>query len=318
MLTVRIAKRTVVADGICSFELVALDSTTLPPFSAGSHIDVHLPGGWVRQYSLCNSSEEKNRYLIGVLKDPQSRGGSIAMHELVENDEIVISEPRNHFPLVPRAQHTVLIAGGIGVTPLLCMAERLANEGASFELHYCARTLGKIAFKDRLKLDHLVGHTFIHLDDSDEAQRFDARTTLNRHSGSDTHVYTCGPSPFIDTVLETARACGYQESQLHREYFSTGVLAAPGEDQPFQVRIASSGKTISVGADKTVVSVLAEHGINVPVSCEQGVCGTCVTRILQGVPLHRDVYMTDAEHAANDQFTPCCSRSQTPILVLDL
>jgi vanillate O-demethylase ferredoxin subunit len=318
MIAVRITKKTVVAEKICSFELVAIDNRSLPPFSAGSHIDVHLPGGLIRQYSLCNGSGGADRYVIGVLRDPQSRGGSIAMHEIEEGEEIVISEPRNHFSLTPRAQHSLLIAGGIGVTPLLCMAEQLADEGASFELHYCARTDRKIAFKDRLKMAHLADHTFLHLDDADESQRFDARATLNRSHGSDVHVYTCGPGPFIDMVLNTARGCGYQENQLHREYFSAEVQSISAEDQSFEIQIASSGKTIFVDAGTTVVSALAAHGINLPVSCEQGVCGTCVTRILEGVPLHRDVYMTDAERAANDQFTPCCSRSRTPVLVLDL
>lgn len=318
MLTVKIATKTVVADGICSFELTRSGNGTLPEFSAGAHIDVHLPGGLVRQYSLCNDPDERNRYVIGVLKDPLSRGGSVAMHEIAEGDEITISEPRNHFPLAPNAAHSILVAGGIGITPLLCMAERLAREGASFELHYCARTLEKIAFKERLRLNHLRGHTFIHLDDAGDSQRFDAGATCASRKGADTHVYTCGPAPFIDMVLETARSCGYVESQLHREYFSAPLSAQDGVDPPFQVRISSTGAVFTIDSDRTVVSVLAEHGIDLPVSCEQGVCGTCLTRVLDGTPLHRDVYLTDEEHAANDQFTPCCSRSRTSVLVLDL
>jgi vanillate O-demethylase ferredoxin subunit len=292
----------------------------LPVFSAGSHIDVHLPGGLVRQYSLCNDPRENHRYLIGVLKTPDSCGGSRAMHELMQGAKLAISEPRNHFALAPQATHSILVAGGIGITPLLSMAEQLAIDGASFELHYCARSLEKIAFKERLALDPLVARAFLHLDNQHDGQRFDARALLERCKHGRTHLYICGPGPFIDMVLQAARACGYGEDQLHREYFSATQVApsADGADQPFQVRIASSGKVFDIGVDDTVVSVLAEHGLDLPTSCEQGICGTCVTRILAGTPWHRDVFLTDAEHAANDQFTPCCSRSHTSVLVLDL
>ncbi|ANB71767.1 hypothetical protein AYM40_04795 [Paraburkholderia phytofirmans OLGA172] len=189
MLTVKVTSKTVVADGICSFELTSAEGVLLPAFSAGSHIEVHLPGGLIRQYSLCNNPDENHRYVIGVLKDPGSRGGSVAMHELMEGAEIVIGEPKNHFALARHATHSILVAGGIGITPLLCMAKRLVNEGASFELHYCARTLDKIAFKERFRLHDLVSNTFLHLDDHGDSQQFNTRATFSRSADPGTHVY---------------------------------------------------------------------------------------------------------------------------------
>lgn len=317
MLNVRVAGKRLVAEDICAFELVEATGRTLPAFAAGAHIDVHLPGGIIRQYSLCNDPNETHRYVIGVLKDPRSRGGSIAMHELAIDARLQISEPRNLFPLAHGAQHSILVAGGIGITPLLCMAQQLANQSASFELHYCARSFDRIAFRDELRASAISPHVFLHVDD-DAVHRFDGSAIFREAKGDGTHVYVCGPGGFIDGVLGAARSNGYADRQLHREYFAAVAGPDGSEDRPFQIRIASSGEVWSVGSDETVISVLARHGVDIPTSCEQGVCGTCVVRVLDGTPLHRDVFMTDEEHAANDQFTPCCSRSCSPVLVLDI
>lgn len=315
-IEVKVANRTCEADGICSYELVRTDGQALPPFEAGAHIDVHLAGNLVRQYSLCNAPGETHRYLIGVLRDTDSRGGSQAMHDHVDLGSVLhISEPKNHFPLVD-AKRTLLLAGGIGVTPILAMAETLAAKGAAFEMHYCARSPEKAAFKERLAGCGFAAQVQFHYDSGDAAQKLDLAALLAAPD-ADTHVYVCGPQGFIDYVMGTAKAQGWSPAQLHVEYFSAAAVDTSG-DQAFDVKLASSGKVVTVPAGKTVIKVLEEQGVVVPYSCEEGVCGTCLTRVLEGVPDHRDMYLTEEEQAANDQFTPCCSRSKTPLLVLDL
>ncbi|MDZ5461444.1 PDR/VanB family oxidoreductase [Azohydromonas lata] len=318
-LRVRVARKAQEAEGICSLELTSVDGAALPPFSAGSHVDVHLGGGVVRQYSLCNDPAETHRYLIAVLRDPASRGGSAAVHDAVkEGDELQISAPKNHFALAHEARHSLLLAGGIGVTPILCMAERLAVMGASFDLHYAARSRERAAFVQRIQGAAFADRAQFHFDDGPEAQRLDLAALLAQPQPG-THLYVCGPKGFMDAVLSSARAAGWGEQQLHWEFFSAGAEAAPRTgDEAFEVQLASSGRVITVAPDRTVTQALAEAGVEVLVSCEQGVCGTCLTRVLQGTPDHRDVYLTPEEQAANDQFTPCCSRAKSARLVLDL
>ncbi|MFC5458203.1 PDR/VanB family oxidoreductase [Massilia niabensis] len=315
-IEVRVASKAIEADGICSYELVSTSGATLPGFEAGAHVDVHLPGNLVRQYSLCNAPSETHRYQIGVLRDADSRGGSEAMHDHIDLGSVLtISEPKNHFPLVD-AKRTLLLAGGIGVTPILAMAEALAAKGAAFELHYCARSPEKAAFKERLGQAHLRSLVHFHYDSGDAAQKLDLPAVLGAPD-PDTHLYVCGPQGFIEFVLGAAKAQGWPAAQLHVEYFSAAAVDTTG-DQPFDVKLASTGRVVTVPAGKTVIKVLAEAGIEIPYSCEEGVCGTCLTRVLEGVPDHRDMYLTEEEQAANDQFTPCCSRAKTKRLVLDL
>ena len=261
-LQVRVLRRKAEAEGIASFELARADGGPLPAFSAGSHIDVHVPGGLTRQYSLCNDALTHNTYRIAVLRDAKSRGGSQAMHDRVrEGDLLTISEPRNHFPLV-HAVRTLLFAGGIGITPLLCMAHRLASVGSEFELHYSSRSKERTAFMDEIAASAFAARVHYHFDDGPEQ----------------------------DTSA----------------------------DRAFDVKLASSGQVIRVAPHQTVVRALAAHGVEVLTSCEQGVCGTCITRVLEGECDHRDLYFTDEEKAKHDQFTPCCSRAKGAVLVLDL
>lgn len=315
-LKVRVARKVCEADDICSFELLPAEGEVLPAFEAGAHIDVHLRAGLVRQYSLCNPPRERHRYLIGVLRDPASRGGSLAMHDEIEAGNLLaISAPKNHFPLVA-AGRSLLFAGGIGVTPILAMAETLAAAGADFEMHYSARTPARTAFRERIVRSPFAGRVHFHYDSGDAAQKLDAARVLGAPN-PDTHIYVCGPGGYIDHVLASAIALGWPSAQVHREYFSAVPVDAGG-DTPFDVRLASSGQVFTIPVGRTVVEMLAENGIDIPVSCEQGVCGTCLTRVLDGVPDHRDAYLTDEERAANDQFTPCCSRSNSAMLSLDL
>ena len=315
-LTVKVLRRTQEAEGIVAFELARPDGAALPAFSAGSHIDVQLPGGVTRQYSLCNDAAEQHRYRIAVLRDPASRGGSNAMHDTVkEGDTLTISEPRNHFPLV-HAQKTLLFAGGIGVTPLLCMAQRLAAIGAEFEMHYSTRSPERTAFRQEIAGSPFAARVQFHHDDGEAAQKLDLARVLGQPAPG-THLYVCGPTGYIDFVVNTAKGLGWPAEQIHLEYFGAAAQDTSG-DRAFQVKVASSGATYDIPAGETVVQALGKHGIEIMVSCEQGVCGTCITRVLEGECDHRDMYFTDEEKAKNDQFTPCCSRAKSPLLVLDL
>jgi vanillate O-demethylase ferredoxin subunit len=316
-LSVCVARKAVEAEGICSFELVSADGAPLPAFSAGSHVDVQLPGGLTRQYSLCNDPTETHRYLIAVLRDPASRGGSRAMHDAVkEGDALTISTPKNHFALAHEAGSHLLLAGGIGITPLLCMAERLANVGAQFEMHYCTRSRPRTAFVERIAASAFAPRVQFHHDDGPAAQRLDIAALLaDRPAGR--HLYVCGPKGFMDALLGAARAQGWPEAQLHYEFFSADVAPVAG-DTAFEVQLASSGRIVVVPANRSIVQALAEAGVTVATSCEQGVCGTCLTRVIEGVPEHRDLYLTPEEQAAGDQFLPCCSRARSARLVLDL
>jgi vanillate O-demethylase ferredoxin subunit len=313
-MQVKVLRRREEAEGIASYELARADGQPLPPFSAGSHIDVHLPGGLVRPYSLCNDPHEAAHYRIGVLRDAASRGGSVAMHEQVhEGDLLTISEPRNHFPL-HTAPHTVLLAGGIGITPLMCMAQRLAAIGASFELHACNRSLARSAFLGELKA---FGERFhLHLDDGEASQKLNLPAVL-KAAPAGSRIYVCGPTGFIDFVVNTAKAQSWPAEQVHLEYFGAAPQDSSG-DREFVVRIASTGQSYRIPADQTVTTALQAQGVDIMVSCEQGVCGTCITRVLEGECDHRDMYFTDEEKAQGDQFTPCCSRAKSDVLVLDL
>lgn len=315
ILNVVVTRKCNEALDIASFELAGEDGRSLPPFAAGSHVDVHLPGGLVRQYSLCNDPSETHRYVIAVLRDKNGRGGSKAVHDLIqEGHKLQISTPRNHFALAHDARHHLLLAGGIGVTPILCMAERLSAAGESFDMHYCTRSRERTAFSDRITRSRFSASVQFYHDDSGSMLNIDQ---VLKSAETGTHLYVCGPRGFMNVVLDTARALGWPESRLHYEFFgaSADLSVASGS---FHVRIASSGATIEVPSECTVVQALAANGIEVMTSCEQGVCGTCLTRVLSGEPEHLDSYLTPEEQAANDQFLPCCSRAKSPLLVLDL
>ncbi|QRX83041.1 PDR/VanB family oxidoreductase [Glaciimonas sp. PAMC28666] len=318
-LSVTVVNKVEEAIDIVSFELASLDGQPLPAFSAGAHIDVHIGEGLIRQYSLCNDPSEQHRYLIGVLRDPNSRGGSVAIHDQVKvGATLQISVPRNHFVLT-QAKRTLLFAGGIGVTPILCMAERLAQIDADFEMHYCTRAVERTAFHARIAASSFSPKVQFHFDSGAPEQKLDL-ATLIATPDPDTHLYVCGPGGFIEHVLSNAKSLGWAIEQVHFEYFDAPAEGTQdtSSDALFEIKIASTGKVYMVPPDQTVTRLLAEHGIDIPVSCEQGVCGTCITRVLQGTPDHRDLYFTDEEHGRNDQFTPCCSRSKSPLLVLDI
>jgi len=317
LIEVRVARKTVEADDITSFELVHPNGQALPTFEPGAHVDIHVPGGLVRQYSLSNPSSDTHRYQVTVLRDPASRGGSEAMHaKIAEGDLVQISEPRNHFPLQSGTGHSLLMGGGIGITPVLCMAEKLSRTGGSFELHYCTRSLSRTAFYESLSKNPFADKVHFHFDDGAAEQRLDIAQKL-KSASADTHLYVCGPKGFMDAVLGTARELGWPETRIHFEYFGAEVVHKD-DDGAFEVECATSGKVVTVATDQSIVQALSAVGIEIPLSCEQGVCGTCLTRVISGTPDHRDMYLTPAEQEQNDQILPCCSRSKSPRLVLDL
>jgi vanillate O-demethylase ferredoxin subunit len=315
-LQLTVIKKTEEATDIFSFEFACPLGVDLPPFTAGAHIDVHVAPGLVRQYSLCNDPAERHRYVIAVLCDADSRGGARTLHrELEEGDLVTIGAPRNHFPLVP-SPRSLLIGGGIGITPLLSMAESLNHSGAAYQMHYCARSAGSAAFLARLAAPAFDGRAHFHFDDGLPSQKM-ALPALLAEPDADLHLYVCGPPGFIDYVVDSARDHGWQPANIHREYFSNQDIDTSG-DAPFEIRIASSGAVLAVAADESASSVLIRNGYVIPISCEQGVCGSCLTGVLAGEPDHRDLCLSDEERACNDQFTPCCSRSRSKLLVLDL
>lgn len=315
LMEVRVVQKVLEAVDICSLELASVSGEPLPPFSAGAHIDLHI-GGFVRQYSLCNNPAQQHRYQVAVLRDPNSRGGSAAVHARLAPEQIVqISAPRNHFSLKEDAPHSLLLAAGVGVTPLLSMAERLADSGAPFTMHYSARSRDRTAFRRRIEQSAFAGAVHFHFDEDGPDQKLDLGAVL-REAPAGTHLYTCGPAGFLSHVLQTARDHAWPEDRLHCEYFSAAPSTLP--QGAFEVCIASSGKRHVVAAEETVVETLAREGITVPVSCGQGVCGTCLTGVLSGIPDHRDMFLSAQEQSRNDQFAPCCSRAHSPCLTLDL
>lgn len=316
-ILVRVARKQFVAQDIASFDLVDDAGGSLPPFAAGAHIDVYLPNGMVRQYSLCNAPGETHRYVLAVLRDPSSRGGSAAFHDQVhEGDRLTVSQPRNHFPLVASARKSLLFAGGIGITPLLAMAEFLASLGAEFELHYCSRSAARMAFTDRLRRVFYADRIRFHHDDGLPEQKLNLLKELAIPS-PDTHLYVCGPQGFIEAVKNSAQMQGWSTDNVHYEYFGAAAVAGTA-DKAFSLQLNSTGKRVPVAPGQTAIVALAAAGVSVPTSCEQGVCGTCLVRVLEGEPDHRDHYLTPAEQAENRQFLPCVSRAKCEVLKVDL
>ena len=313
MLRVAIAARHQAAEDIVVLDLVPVDGAALPPFEPGAHVDVEVAPDILRQYSLCGDPSRLDRYRLGILLDPASRGGSTAIHDRFQvGARIRIGHPRNNFPLAQNAASTVLLGGGIGITPLLAMAHHLHATGLPFALHYCARSRAKAAFLDELAAAPYAASVQVHFDDGD--RRFDPARDLPP-AAAGAHLYVCGPGGFMDWVIAAAAKLGYPGDQVHTEYFTAQTDTSGAA---FEVMLSRSGQTVQVAAGQSIVAALKAVGVTVEVSCEQGVCGTCLCDVLEGVPDHRDSYLTDDEKAGNDQMTLCCSRAKTPRLVLDL
>ncbi|MFM9859484.1 PDR/VanB family oxidoreductase [Pseudoxanthobacter sp. M-2] len=325
-LTVRVRALHDETAEIRRFVLESADGALLPPATPGSHVDVHLRGAAtvtagaapaasiMRQYSLCNGPDDRDVYVLAVKREPHSRGGSAAMHRLAVGDRLEIGRPRNNFPLAAGAAHHLLLAGGIGVTPLLAMARHLAGDGGAFALHHFVRGPEHAAFGD-LFAGALAPRAHVHAGlDAVATQARLAALVADRGDGA--HLYVCGPELFMAAAIGAALANGWPDAGIHREYF--GAAPTVGAGAGFEVVLAASGGvSVRVAADETIVAALARIGVVVEVSCEQGICGTCLTRVIEGVPDHRDVFLTEAEQRAGDRMCLCVSRAASNRLVID-
>jgi ferredoxin-NADP reductase len=309
-----ITRREMQTPDIAVIELMPVGDAPLAPFEAGAHIDVQVTDDVIRQYSLSNAFDGSGIYRLGVLNDPKSRGGSRAIHEhFSEGREIKISLPRNHFPLDMSATHTILFGGGIGITPMISMAYALKKANKSFELHYCCRSKSNAAFMDEL-VSAFGDQLSLHVDDGAEAQKLAPVAMLNL-AREGLHVYVCGPTGFMDWIINAAKKSGLPSRQIHFEYFSAEVDTSGAE---FEVHAAASGVTVRVQVGMSIAKALKAAGVKVDVSCEEGVCGTCICDVLEGIPDHRDHFLNDEEKESGDQIAVCCSRAKSSRLVLDI
>jgi vanillate O-demethylase ferredoxin subunit len=303
------------AQDVVAFRLEAAGGSQLPGFAAGAHLEIVTPGGMVRNYSLVNAPSERNHYVIGVKREPTSRGGSAAMCESLQLGQTVeAARPINRFALQD-APHSLLIAGGIGITPLLAMAQQLHAHGRSYALHYFVRGPEHVAFADRLQ--SLGSAVQLHIG-LDGATRTTTIQNLLTSAPNGNHLYVCGPAPMMDMVLQTARAAQWPQKQLHCEYFANDQSLVRPDDKPFEVVLQRTGTTLHVPVGRTIAQVAQEAGVFINTVCEQGACGSCETSVLQGVPDHRDVYLSAEERATQRCAMVCVSRAKTPTLVLDL
>lgn len=308
------------AQSIMGIDLVPLPPMrSLPAFSAGAHVDLHLDtpqGSLVRSYSLLNDPRETHRYCLGVNRDANSRGGSSHVHAALRvGDCLTISSPRNHFPLDETAPHHVFIAGGIGITPMLSMIARSQALGTPWTLYYAARSREHAAFLERFESEagRAGGQVVLNFDQEPGGKLLDLKAVVaDLPAGA--HVYCCGPIPMLQAYEEAT--AGLPPERVHKEYFA--AQQAPASDGGFTVELARSRKTVQVPAGKTILDCLIEIHAEPPHSCREGVCGTCEVKVLSGTPEHRDVVLSDSEHAANDRMMVCCSGSRSPTLVLDL
>ncbi|MGY1641951.1 PDR/VanB family oxidoreductase [Geodermatophilus sp. SYSU D00703] len=312
-LRLQVAARTTGAEGVVVLDLRDASGAELPAWAPGAHIDLKLREGLVRQYSLCGDPNDRSVWRVAVLREPESRGGSEHVHEtLVEGAEIDVRGPRNNFELVDSPKY-LFVAGGIGITPILPMLTAAEAAGADWELHYGGRSRRSMAFLEALE-DATGNRVTLH--PQDEVGLIDLPKILGT-ARPDTVVYTCGPEPLLKAV-EQHVASAWPEGSLHLERFSPKEQGEPVLAESFEVELATSGLTVTVPPEKSILEVVEEAGIPVLSSCQEGTCGTCETPVLEGVVDHRDSLLTPAEQAANDTMFICVSRAACPKLVLEL
>lgn len=318
-LDVRVRQIRYEGKGINSYELTSPAGNELPRFEAGAHIDIHLKNGIIRQYSLCNSSADRDRYVIAVLKDEGGRGGSRAVHEgLSAGDVVTISKPRNHFALTRDARKVILIAGGIGVTPLKAMAHELESGGVDFEMHYCARSPDAAAFGREFESMRRSGILHYHFDDGGASSKLDLAKLLAEPTPG-THVYYCGPAGFMAACADAASH--WPKGTVHFEHFKAPEQPKrlPGNAENAEgceVTIASTGQVIRLKPEQSLSDALNEAGVAVATSCCAGLCATCKVRYLEGEVEHNDFILGEDER--REYLTTCVSRPVSARLVLDL
>lgn len=304
------------AEDITGIELRPVGGAAFPAFTAGAHIDLHLPNGLMRSYSLLNAQGETACYRVAVLKDKASRGGSRCVHEQLRvGMKLEISAPRNNFPLHEDASHSVLVAGGIGITPILSMGRRLQQLGRSFEVLYFARSRPGAAFVSEVEALGAAVHWHF---DVEKGGPPDLKTLLAaRPAQGNTHYYACGPSVMLDHFVKTCTDLGYANAHIER-FAAVEVEASADARTSYTVELKRSGKTFTITPERSLLRQLLDGKVDVDHSCEEGVCGACETRVLEGLPDHRDSVLSSAEHASNKVMMVCVSGCKSERLVLDL
>ena len=310
-MNVVVASLTPLADGVMGVELARKDGGDLPAWTAGAHIDLMLDGRFERHYSLCGDPEDLRLWRIAILREPASRGGSEWLHARVKvGDELRAGGPRNHFALEPAASY-ILVAGGIGITPILPMVRELARQGASFRLLYGGRKRASMAFLPELEA---YGER-VRISPQDEDGLLDLKAWIGAPQDG-VKIYACGPSALLDAVC--TQCAGWPDGALHIERFRPTADALEGAAEAFEVVLQRSGLSCIVGAGETIIDAIDKLGVHVPRSCGEGTCGTCLTDVIEGIPDHRDSFLMGKKRAANKTMCVCCSRARTPRLVLDL
>jgi len=311
-MEVRVVRAEKIAADIHLFELRHPQGAELPGFTAGAHVAVTSPNGSVRKYSLCNDPAERGRYVIAVKRDPHGRGGSV---DLVDHarvgDAIEVSPPHNAFDLAEKAPSHILIAGGIGITPLMSMARQLNGEGRRYRLYYLTRSSEHTAFRDELRGEDFIGKVVIHHDGGETANAFDLWPVLEKPSAA--HVYCCGPRPLLEAVRDMTGH--WPRAAIHFESFIDAGAAARPEDKPFTVLLAKSGERIVVPPGVSILDAMRSRGHEAPSSCESGTCGTCRTRLVSGEADHRDLVLMDDEKA--EQIMICVSRAVSAEIAIE-
>ena len=316
LIEARLSKIEDVARDTKLYTFERVDGGTLPGYKPGAHIDLHLPNGLLRQFSLTVPAENPDSYTVGVKRDENSRGGSrYIIEQMKVGDQIKISAPRNNFPLVENAPHVVLFAGGIGITPIWCMAQELAARGRSWKIHYACRSQADMAFlSDLKKLDAKFVH--LHFDDEAGGKVMDLAAAVGE-APADAHFYCCGPNPMLKAF--EAAAASRPKANVHVEYFTPKEDAAAADGLGgFWVELAKSGEEYFIPPGKKVLEVLFDAGVDVDYSCELGICGACETKVISGIPVHHDSVLSEEEQASNEKVMICCCGCKTERLVLDM
>jgi phthalate 4,5-dioxygenase reductase subunit len=313
-MPLQVVRKEGIATDVYLFELAAPDNAVLAPFEPGAHITLLTPNGLTRRYSLCNSPHETRVYRIAVKREAQGLGGSVSLVDHVAvGGTISVSPPLNYFPLHTGAPSFLLIAGGIGITPILSMARALQAIGADFQIIYLARTPASAAFHAELSADDLRAHSVVHHNHGDPSRKFDLSAALAACSEG-AHVYCCGPRRLMESVRNLTR--GRPGGHVHFEDFGSSESAPQHQDRPFQVRLAQKGITLEVPTGVTILEVLRRSGVLVPSSCESGTCGACRTKLVSGVADHRDYVLDEDQH--DTEIMICVSRAKSAILEIDV
>ena len=310
-IKMRVERRRELTPSVTEFTLKPIEDVELPAFMSGAHITVETPSGAMRRYSLVNDGSEPKEYVIAVKREFKSRGGSASMHdEAAEGAELNIEPPENDFPMSSDAQEYLLIAGGIGITPIYAMASDLERQGKNFRIIYCTRSEEETAYLDELSSE-FGDRITVHHDDGDPEKVYDFWDHFAEPQLM--HVYCCGPAPLMEEI--DAISGHWPEGRVHFEDFKP-VEVVRADDTPFEVELKKSGKTVTIPDDRSILETLRDAGFATVSSCESGTCGTCKTRLLEGKPDHRDMVLMGEEK--DDFIMICVSRAKSERLVLDL